>query len=76
MGLVLDERSQDDVKGFIAEIMMWTGHKSPESVEHYIHLAFKEISGYSATVTSVHLASAMELFDRKQEQLVQRLKLI
>lgn len=63
-----------DIKGFITEVMMWTGHKSPESVERYIHLAFKEIAGYSATVTSVHLTSAMELFDRKQEQLVQRLK--
>ena len=63
-----------DVKGFIAEVMMWTGHKSPDSVERYIHLALKEISGYSATVTSVHLTRAMELFDRKQEQLVQRLK--
>ncbi|WP_249384221.1 tyrosine-type recombinase/integrase [Pseudomonas fluorescens] len=63
-----------DVKGFIAEVMMWTGHKSPESVERYIHLAFKEITGYSATVTSVHLTSAMELFDRKQRQLVERLK--
>jgi len=63
-----------DLKGFIAEVMMWTGHKSPESVERYIHLAFKEITGYSATVTSVHLTSAMELFDRKQEQLVKRLK--
>ena len=63
-----------DIKGFIAEVMMWTGHNSPESVERYIHLAFKEIAGYSATVTSVHLTSAMELFDRKQEQLVQRLK--
>lgn len=63
-----------DVKGFIAEVMMWTGHKSPESVERYIHMAFKEITGYSATVASVHLTSAMELFDRKQRQLVARLK--
>lgn len=63
-----------DVQSFIAEVMMWTGHKSPESVERYIHLAFEEIAGYSKTVTSVHLTSAMELFDRKQEHLVQRLK--
>lgn len=63
-----------DVRGFIAEVMMWTGHKSPESVERYIHMAFQEITGYSATVTSAHLTSAMEFFDRKQRELVERLK--
>lgn len=63
-----------DVQGFIAEVMMWTGHKSPESVEHYIHMAFKEIAGYAKTVSSVLLTTAMELFDRKQRELLNRLK--
>lgn len=63
-----------DVQGFIAEVMMWTGHKSPDSVEHYIHRAFKEITGYGNTVSSVHLTTAMELFDRKQRELLNRLK--
>lgn len=63
-----------DVQGFIAEVMMWTGHKSPESVEHYIHMAFKEIAGYAKTVSSVLLTTAMELFDRKQRELLTRLK--
>ncbi|MGA3681163.1 tyrosine-type recombinase/integrase [Pseudomonas graminis] len=64
-----------DVQGFIAEVMMWTGHKSPESVEHYIHMAFKEIAGYAKTVSSVLLTTAMELFDRKQRELLNRLKI-
>ncbi|WP_312774784.1 tyrosine-type recombinase/integrase [Pseudomonas rhodesiae] len=63
-----------DVQGFIAEVMMWTGHKSAESVEHYIHMAFKEIAGYAKTVSSVLLTTAMELFDRKQRELLSRLK--
>ncbi|ETK16725.1 site-specific recombinase XerD [Pseudomonas sp. FH4] len=63
-----------DVRSFIAEVMMWTGHKSPESVEHYIHMAFKEIAGYAKTVSSVLLTTAMELFDRKQRELLTRLK--
>lgn len=63
-----------DVQGFITEVMMWTGHKSPDSVEHYIHMAFKEITGYGGTVSSVHLTTAMELFDRKQRELLNRLK--
>lgn len=61
-------------KTFIAEVMMWTGHKSPEAVERYIHLAFKKVANYAATVTSVHLTSAMLLFDRKQRELLNRLK--
>lgn len=63
-----------DSKSFIAEVMMWTGHKSPDSVEHYIHLAFKEVAGYASTVSSVLLTTAMELFDRKQRELLNRLK--
>ncbi|KKX68098.1 tyrosine-type recombinase/integrase [Pseudomonas putida] len=63
-----------DVRSFIAEVMMWTGHKSAESVEHYIHIAFKEIAGYAKTVSSVLLTTAMELFDRKQRELLNRLK--
>lgn len=59
---------------FITEVMMWTGHKSAEAVERYIHLAFKKVANYAATVSSVHLASAMQLFDRKQRELLSRLK--
>lgn len=59
---------------FITEVMMWTGHKSAEAVERYIHLAFKKVANYAATVSSVHLASAMLLFDRKQRELLNRLK--
>ncbi|MEE9947770.1 MAG: site-specific integrase [Pseudomonas asiatica] len=61
-------------KTFIIEVMMWTGHKSSEAVERYIHLAFKKVANYAATVTSVHLASAMEVFDGKQRELLNRLK--
>lgn len=61
-------------KTFIIEVMMWTGHKSAESVERYIHLAFKKVANYAATVSSVHLASAMQLFDQKQRELLSRLK--
>lgn len=63
-----------DVRSFIAEVMMWTGHKSAESVEHYIHMAFKEVTGYAKTVSSVLLTTAMELFDRNQRELLNRLK--
>ena len=61
-------------KTFIIEVMMWTGHKSAEAVERYIHLAFKKVANYAATVSSVHLASAMQVFDHKQRELLNRLK--
>lgn len=61
-------------QNFITEVMMWTGHKSAEAVERYIHLAFKKAANYAATVSSVHLASAMQLFDSKQRELLSRLK--
>lgn len=61
-------------KTFILEVMMWTGHKSVEAVERYIHLAFKKVANYAATVSSVHLTSAMQLFDRKQGELLNQLK--
>jgi len=61
-------------KTFIAEVMMWTGHKSEEAIERYIHLAFKKVANYAVTVTSVHLTSAMLLFDDKQRDLLNRLR--
>ena len=63
-----------DSKKFVAEVMKWTGHQSPDSVERYIHLAFEKVSNYHTTVSSVYMIKAIEVFDQSQEKLLNDLK--
>lgn len=42
-----------DVNGFKEEVLEWTGHKRIESLDRYIHLAFKELRHSEANVESV-----------------------
>ncbi len=49
-----------DTETFKAEVAEWTGHLDPDSVENYIHLAFRDLSGYTETLSSTHLTLAME----------------
>ncbi|MGO3984226.1 tyrosine-type recombinase/integrase [Pseudomonas sp. SAS7] len=59
---------------FIAEVMMWTGHKEPSSVEGYIHLAFARLDGYEETVASVHMIRVNRIYDRAEEELLDELQ--
>lgn len=61
-------------KKFIAEVMQWTGHKDPTSVERYIHLAFAKISGYAETITSVHLLRTVKHYDQQHALLARQLQ--
>lgn len=51
-----------DTKTFVAEVVQWTGHLDPTSVEHYIHLAFRDLANYSETLSSVHQALALDKY--------------
>lgn len=59
-----------DSKTFLTEVTQWTGHLTSTSLENYINLAFKSLSNYSTTLSSVHLVRAMEIFDEKMNELV------
>ncbi|WP_223525577.1 tyrosine-type recombinase/integrase [Pseudomonas sp. A-B-26] len=59
---------------FITEVMQWTGHRDPTSVERYIHLAFAKLAGYEATVTSVHIIRAIHGSDQAESLLLRRLQ--
>lgn len=67
-------RALIDVKTFITEIQQWTGQMDSASVEHYIHLAFRDLSQYTTTIRSVHLNHSMEIFFKKQKELTAMLK--
>jgi integrase len=58
---------------FKMEIMQWTGHRDPSSLDRYINLAFVKIAGYAKTVSSVHLIRAQEIFDKMLLQLTDKL---
>jgi len=55
---------------FKAEVMQWTGHSSPASLDVYINYAFAQVSNYSKTVSSVDLVRAQQFFDKKQSELI------
>jgi len=59
-----------DSQTFTAEIISWTGHLDPKSVERYIHLAFRDLSKYTETVSSVHLVMAMDKYFAEEDELV------
>jgi len=61
-------------ESFKQEVMQWTGQKNQGSIDHYLHLAFAEIAGYTDTVSGVHLVMAMEQFDQRLMELTDRLE--
>jgi len=44
------------------EIQQWTGHSSLQSLEHYIDLAFEEISNFKKTVSLVQVQQTLSSF--------------
>lgn len=68
-------RALIDSHTFMAEIMQWTGHLNPSSLETYINMAFASIANYAETISSVHMIKAMQVFDQKQEELIRQLEL-
>ncbi|WP_433885385.1 tyrosine-type recombinase/integrase [Pseudomonas vranovensis] len=63
-----------DTKTFLAEVVSWTGHLDPKSVEYYINLAFRNLSNYTETLTSAHLTMAMDKYFQLEEELLERLE--
>ncbi|MBD9504602.1 site-specific integrase [Pseudomonas sp. PDM17] len=59
---------------FFAEIRELTGHKDPWSLVPYIHLAFKQISGFSKVMASINRSKVIDTFDQKHDELLQQLK--
>lgn len=61
-------------ESFKMEVMQWTGHSSPESLNRYIHLAFKEIGDYSSSLSTVHMIRAHLFFDNHLAELTSELE--
>lgn len=59
---------------FKAEVAQYTDHKNPESLTVYIRHAFNRISGFQKTVSSAEIIRVIELFDRKQLLLINKLE--
>lgn len=58
---------------FKRKVMEWTGHRTLEAVEHYIHLAFSQVSNSTKITGSVQLIRAKEAFDRRLRELTSQL---
>ncbi|WIE49816.1 tyrosine-type recombinase/integrase [Pseudomonas sp. GM17] len=63
-----------DSRTFVAEIINWTGHLQTQSVEYYIHLAFRDLSSYTETVSSVHLVMAIGKYFEEEDELLTMLE--
>ncbi|RMO87593.1 Site-specific recombinase, phage integrase protein, partial [Pseudomonas syringae pv. philadelphi] len=63
-----------DTSTFLAEVISWTGHIDPISLERYIHLAFRDMTSYSETLTSVHIVMAMDKYFIEEEELEAQLE--
>ena len=59
---------------FRVEVMQWTGHNDPSSLDHYIDFAFAKVANYARTVSSVHLIRAQGIFDKMLLELLQKLE--
>jgi len=46
-------------KAFKLQLLSWTGHKSLKSLDNYIHLAFGDLSGVSATMDKAMVLSSV-----------------
>lgn len=62
-----------DTETFKAEVAEWTGHLASDSVEHYIHLAFRDLANYTETLSSTHLTLAIDKYFALSEDLEQQL---
>ena len=74
-------KNQDDFRNaflntahFMADVMMWTGHRSAASVERYINLAFARLDGYEETSSTVHIIRVNRTYDRAEEALLKQLQ--
>lgn len=56
-------------ESYLEEVKMYTGQKSIATIMGYVHAAFKQIEGYSTTVSNVFLMRAMEQFDNYSRKL-------
>ena len=63
-----------DSRTFLAEITSWTGQLEHQSIERYIHLAFRDLSKYTETVSSVHLVMAMDKYFADENELLSMLE--
>lgn len=63
-----------DTKTFTAEVISWTGHLEPLSVEYYINLAFRDLSSYTQTVKSAHLVMAIDKYFSEENELLAMLE--
>lgn len=63
-----------DTPHFIAEVMLWTGHLDPASVQRYINLAFAKTSNLIETISSTHLIRTVEIYDMKSQELLKELR--
>lgn len=61
-------------KKILLDVMMWTGHKDPLSVEQYIHLAFARLDGYEDIISSTHIIRINRIYDQAEEALLNELK--
>ncbi|WP_339461334.1 tyrosine-type recombinase/integrase [Pseudomonas sp. EA_105y_Pfl2_R69] len=59
---------------FFEEIRQITGHKDPWSLVPYIHLAFKQLSGFTNVMASINRSKVLEIFDQKHEELLRQLE--
>ncbi|GAB1623179.1 tyrosine-type recombinase/integrase [Agarivorans albus] len=59
---------------FKAEVMQYTGHKLPTSLDVYIKRAFARISGYRKTVSSAEIIRAIQRFDERNNVLLAELE--
>ena len=58
-----------DKEGLMQEVQQWTGHRSIESLEVYIHLAFAEITSLKKTLNTVAVKGIIESFKSSIDQL-------
>ncbi|WP_342316314.1 tyrosine-type recombinase/integrase [Lysobacter sp. FW306-1B-D06B] len=49
-----------DTESFKLKVMEWTGHRSLLSLNHYIHLAFEEIAGFTETTDAVTASKVVQ----------------
>ena len=59
---------------FKAEVIQYTGHKLPTSLDVYIKRAFARISGYRKTVSSAEIIRTIQRFDERNNLLLAELE--
>ncbi|MDZ4281327.1 MAG: site-specific integrase [Hydrogenophaga sp.] len=54
---------------FKRQVLEWTGHRSAQSLERYIHLAFNEFTGISRAVDAVRVIQSTQIAEQNLSQL-------